>query len=63
MTDPRCIAGLHHYPKPGKDHPVSAAEAAAGQVTLECSRCHKTKTIQWKAGPPKPDNDPPMGFG
>ena len=61
MKDPRCVVGLHGYPKPGKDHPVSAAEARALRVTLECPRCHATKTIDWRPGPPPPERDLPMG--
>ena len=60
MKDPRCLVGLHAYPKPGKDHPVSAAEARTGRVTLEFPRCHHKQTIEWKPGPPKPDRDFPM---
>ena len=57
------MVGLHNYPKPDKNHPVSASEAAAGLVTLECPRCLRTRTIKWNPGPPKPDNDPPLeGF-
>ena len=52
MTDPRCLVGLHAYPKPGKDHPVSASDVKAGRLTLQCPRCQKTASIEWKHGPP-----------
>ena len=54
------MVGLHAYPKPGKNHPVSASEARTGHLTLQCPRCHATKTIKWEPGPPKPDRDFPM---
>ena len=62
MTDPRCLVGLHAYPKPGKDHPVSASDVKAGRLTLQCPRCQKTTSIEWKHGPPPKDVSPPMGF-
>ena len=57
------MVGLHAYPKPGKDHPVSASDVKAGRLTLLCPRCQKTKNIEWRQGPPPKDVDPPMGFG
>ena len=61
MRDPRCIVGLHAYPKPGKDHPVSASDVSAGRLTIVCPRCEQTKSIPWGAGPRREVN-PPMGF-
>ncbi len=52
MNDPRCVAGLHAYPKPDKNHPVSASDISDGRLTVTCPRCQKTKTIPWRAGPP-----------
>ena len=60
MKDLRCMVGLHAYPTPDKNHPVSASEARTGRLTLECPRCRTTKTIEWRPGPPKPDRDFPM---
>jgi hypothetical protein len=55
MKDPRCLVGLHAYPKPGKKHPVNASDVVGGTLTLRCARCDKAKTIKWRQGPPRPD--------
>ena len=60
MVDLRWTVGLHDYPKPGKDHPVSAAQVRDGRVTVECARCGKAKTLKWRQGPPPKDVDPPF---
>jgi hypothetical protein len=61
MKDPRCMLGQHAYPKPDKDHPVHEADIKDGRLTLECPRCHATKTIVWRAGPQKDRDFPPVG--
>jgi hypothetical protein len=55
------MVGMHAYPKPGKDHPVSASQVSDGRLTLECRRCHATKRVNWRQGPPPKDVNPPMG--
>ena len=58
MKDPRCIIGGHKYPTPDKDHPVDPQQIRSGYLTLECPRCHSTKTIPWRHGPQKDHNWP-----
>jgi hypothetical protein len=53
------MVGLHAYPKPGKDHPVHPADIKDGRLTLECPRCHSTRTIPWRAGPEEKGISPP----
>ena len=48
MKDPRCLIGMHKYPTPDKDHPVDPQQIRSGYLTLECPRCHSTKTIPWR---------------
>ena len=51
MNDPRCVVGLHAWPKPGKKHPVSESDVSGGRVRVVCPRCQKTNTIAWRALP------------
>lgn len=50
MKDLRCMVNLHAFPMPGKDHPVKASDVEDGQLTLECSRCHRVKRVVWAPG-------------
>ena len=44
MKDPRCMVGLHNYVEPPRGRP--RPPVVPGRIGVECSRCHKEKSMR-----------------